>query len=123
LLSLLERNEKTSMASIIVKWQKCGKTGCRCSEGMPHGPYFWLVTYVSVRSTDKRRGKYAWKYLGRQPSDAWEKLAVLDRRFKSTFNLQTFSHKVKELNQRKAQGKVQKSTEKVLTINDAAVNK
>ena len=87
MLSLLERNEKTSMASIIVKWQKCGKTGCRCTEGMPHGPYFWLVTYISVRSTDKRRGKYAWKYLGRQSSDAWEKLAVLDHRFKSAFDL------------------------------------
>lgn len=110
------------MASIIVKWQKCGKTGCRCTKGVPHGPYFWLVKYIRINSLDKRRGKYSWKYLGKKPSDAWEKLAVLDHRFKTTFDLQDFNRKVKELNQRKEQGSIHKTTEKIMTIDDLTVN-
>ena len=107
------------MASIIVKWQKCGKEGCRCLEGMPHGPYFWLVKYITVRSTEKRRGKYTWKYLGKKPTDAWEKLTQFDPRFQNSFNLRDFDRKVIELNVRRKQGSIQKTTERLLTVDDS----
>ncbi|MHA1969455.1 MAG: DUF6788 family protein [Candidatus Hodarchaeales archaeon] len=109
------------MASIIVKWQKCGKEGCRCREGMPHGPYFWLVRYVTVKSSDKRRGKYTWKYLGKKPADAWQKLSQFNQRFQNTFDLQDFDRKVAELNVRRKLGAIHKTTEKLLSVDDQEI--
>ena len=39
--------DPSSEGSIVKKWQKCGKKGCRCNFGgdLRHGPYHWLVTY------------------------------------------------------------------------------
>ena len=36
-----------SKGTVVRKWQKCGKKGCRCNFGgdLRHGPYHWLVTY------------------------------------------------------------------------------
>lgn len=111
------------MASIIVKWQKCGKEGCRCREGMLHGPYFWLVKYISIKSTDKRRGKYSWKYLGKKPTDAWDKLNLFDQRFQNAFNLNDFERKVTELNQCRKLEPYPKTTEKIFTVEDQTVKK
>ena len=53
------------MASIIAKLQRCGKTNCHCyASGSLHGPYFWLVIYVR---SEYQKGKYKWKYLGKDP--------------------------------------------------------
>ena len=53
------------MASIIAKFQRCGKTNCHCyASGSLHGPYFWLVIYVR---SEYQKGKYKWKYLGKDP--------------------------------------------------------
>ena len=40
--------------SIVAKYVKCGKEGCR---KCPHGPYYYLVW--------KEDGKTKWKYLGK----------------------------------------------------------
>ena len=110
------------MASVIVKWQKCGKPTCRCSEGMLHGPYFWLVVYVSKKSNDKRKGKYLWQYLGRNPADVWNKIEKLNHRFNEKYNLQDLNDKVRKLRKDREQKISSKTIEKILTIDDAITN-
>ena len=43
-----------SKGSIVAKYVKCGKEGCK---SCPHGPYYYLVY--------KEGGKTRWKYLGK----------------------------------------------------------
>ncbi|MFX1250971.1 MAG: DUF6788 family protein [Promethearchaeota archaeon] len=63
------------MASIIAKFQRCGKTNCHCyTSGSLHGPYFWLVIYVRFKY---KKGKYKWKYLGKDPQRILVKLKDL----------------------------------------------
>ena len=31
---------KTLAGVVCAEWKKCGKPGCRCAKGKPHGPYF-----------------------------------------------------------------------------------
>ena len=87
------------MPSILAKWQKCGKLTCRCSKGLLHGPYLWLVTYHSSRSADRRAGKYSWLYLGRSPNIAWEKLRTIDPRFSKEFDFSSLLEKLRSLRQ------------------------
>jgi hypothetical protein len=82
------------MPSILAKRQKCGKPTCRCSEGHLHGPYLWLVTYHSSKSSDRRAGKYSWLYLGRYAEKAWDKLQTIEPRFSQKFE---FSNLVDKL--------------------------
>jgi len=85
------------MASLIAKWQKCGKHNCRCNEGFPHGPYFWLVTYISKNSILQHRGKYHWQYLGKNPQDVWTKLEYLDSRFTERYSLEKMHDRIVQL--------------------------
>ncbi len=88
------------MPSILAKWQKCGKLTCRCSEGFFHGPYLWLVTYHSSRSTDRRAGKYSWQYLGRSPNIAWEKLRTINPRFSLEYEFSSLLEKLGNVRQK-----------------------
>lgn len=106
------------MASVIAKWQKCGKPACRCSEGMLHGPYFWLVAYVSKKSEDKRKGKYSWRYLGKNPQDAWKKLETFDQRFNEKYDLLDLNDKIHKLKQTRERNTRNKTMEKVLTVEE-----
>lgn len=63
------------LACITVKFQKCGKDNCRCSNGHLHGPYFWLIIYKRPGSSSK--GKYNWIYLGKKGSNMINKLKTL----------------------------------------------
>ena len=57
------------MASIIKKYQKCGKNNCHCQLAeTAHGPYYWLVKYVKSRNSFSK-GKYTWRYISRNPDD------------------------------------------------------
>jgi hypothetical protein len=85
------------MPSVLAKWQKCGKSGCRCDQGFLHGPYFWLVTYISTRSTGRRAGKYSWIYLGSSPDRAWDKLISIDNLFERYFQKSSLSDKLSNL--------------------------
>ena len=112
------------MASLIAKWQKCGKSTCRCSDGLfLHGPYFWLVKYISKKSSHKRRGKYAWRYLGKNPRDVWEKLEILDKRFNKKYNLPFLNAKVHSLKQNRKTNNSFKTIEQILKIDDTIANK
>lgn len=111
------------MASVIVKWQKCGKPGCRCSVGTLHGPYFWLVAYISKKSNDKRKGKYSWRYLGKNSTDAWKKLAELDKRFNEKYDLPDLNSKIHKLKQSKEKSISFKTIEQILTVGDATTDK
>ncbi len=55
LLKELEELGGYPNGSIVVKYVKCGKEGCR---RCPHGPYYYLVW--------KEGGKTKWKYLGKE---------------------------------------------------------
>ena len=101
------------MTSLLVKWQRCGKPSCRCSDGLLHGPYFWLVTYISKKSNHKRGGKYSWVYLGKNPRDVWEKLEKVDNRFNQQYDLDHLNAKLQKLQGSKDQ---RKTVEKILKI-------
>ncbi|MFX0209022.1 MAG: DUF6788 family protein [Candidatus Hodarchaeota archaeon] len=109
------------MASVIVKWQKCGKTNCRCSEGLLHGPYFWLVTYVSRKSDNRRKGKYAWRYLGKNALHVWEKLEKLDKRFDERYDLPELNDKIRKLTMEK-KPEIRVKTANIFTIEDAVTD-
>jgi hypothetical protein len=106
------------MASLIIKWQKCGKKTCRCMEGFPHGPYFWLVIYISRKSADKRRGKYKWRYLGRNPQDVWTRLEQFDPRFGERYTLQDMKQKVTLLHDLHQKNPPTSTTEKIFSLEE-----
>ncbi len=106
------------MVSIIAKWQRCGKETCKCRDGMPHGPYFWLVEYISKRSLDKHRGKYTWTYLGRSIDQAWEKVTVLEPKFEEKYQKEDIVEKVmRMLNLRREQVST-KTSQPILSLED-----
>ncbi|MHA2247970.1 MAG: DUF6788 family protein [Candidatus Hodarchaeales archaeon] len=111
------------MASVILKWQKCGKPSCRCREGMLHGPYFWLVSYISKKSSDKRKGKYSWRYLGRNPGDAWKQLEYLDKRFNEKYDLLDLNDRLQRVTQMREKTNGVKTTERILTVDDTIIEK
>ena len=43
--------------TLVRKYQKCGKKGCKCQRGFLHGPYLWRVFY------DKETKKQRWKFI------------------------------------------------------------
>lgn len=52
------------------KWIRCGKEGCKCARGEPHGP-FW---YAFLRDAQgKQRARYIGKHFKRIPAAAWER--------------------------------------------------
>ena len=40
--------------SLQLEWRRCGKPGCRCARGQPHGPYAVRIWYEDGR----RRKRY-----------------------------------------------------------------
>jgi len=106
------------MASVIIKWQNCGKSACRCREGMLHGPYFWLVSYISKKSTDKRKGKYSWRYLGKNPTEVWNKLQLFDKRFSQKYDLIDLNTKLHKIIQIRKKTPDAKTLERVLTVDE-----
>ncbi len=40
--------------SLQMEWRRCGRGGCRCARGEPHGPYFYRYFYEGRR----RRKQY-----------------------------------------------------------------
>ena len=60
------------MGSIITKFQKCGKSNCKCTLGNSneflHGPYYWHVKYIKPRNS-LHKGKYKWIYIGKTPEE------------------------------------------------------
>ena len=89
------------MVSVLAKWQKCGKSGCRCNEGFFHGPYLWLVTYHSARVESKYSGKYSWIYLGRSPELAWQKLSSIDSRFNQYYDINSLLDKLEDIKRKR----------------------
>src|SRR5260370_42600291 len=46
--------EQILFGSLVEQTRRCGKTGCRCADGMPHVPYSYLTT---------RRGRRGMRYV------------------------------------------------------------
>src|SRR5712691_4769751 len=40
--------------SLQAEWRRCGKPGCRCTRGTPHGPYW----YLRWREGGRQRRRY-----------------------------------------------------------------
>lgn len=54
LASRLGDVERVLAGSLVEQTRRCGKIGCRCAEGAPHGPY----AYFSPRPQGRGRAKY-----------------------------------------------------------------
>ncbi len=106
------------MASVLAKWQKCGKHSCRCNDGILHGPYFWLVTYHSARSNNPRAGKYSWRYLGSSPENAWQKLNTIDSRFTRQYTMSGLLKKLENFIKRRKNKSTTLRSAPLLTIPD-----
>ncbi|MHA1941720.1 MAG: DUF6788 family protein [Candidatus Hodarchaeales archaeon] len=106
------------MASVLAKWQKCGKHGCRCNDGILHGPYFWLVTYHSARSNNPRAGKYSWRYLGSSPENAWQKLNKIDSRFIRRYSMSGLLKKLEDIIRKRENQSIAPHSTPLLTISD-----
>ena len=46
--------EELLAGSLVEQTRRCGKTGCRCADGEPHGPY----SYFAPRAAGRGRSKY-----------------------------------------------------------------
>jgi hypothetical protein len=46
--------EQMLAGSLVEQTRRCGKAGCRCAEGEPHGPY----AYFAPRTSGRGRLKY-----------------------------------------------------------------
>lgn len=88
-LPLMESSE--AAGCLVVKTQLCGKKNCRCiKQADPHGPYGWLVRYVS-KEEGKKHASYKWKYLGKISLKLKDKEKVLAklREYTSVHSYQT----------------------------------
>lgn len=54
LVDLLGDVEQVLLGAVVEQTRRCGKTGCRCTGGEPHGPYFYLTP---------RRGRRGMRYV------------------------------------------------------------
>lgn len=99
-LSLLQGLKMIEMASLITKFQRCGKPNCRCSSSGPlHGPYFWLVSYSKPVSKGEK-GKYRWKYLGKNPKAVMKNLRNYDPESADAIDEKFLRTKMLELTQK-----------------------
>ena len=46
--------EAVLVGSLVEQTRRCGKPGCRCAEGDPHGPY----AYFAAKTAGRRRLRY-----------------------------------------------------------------
>jgi uncharacterized protein DUF6788 len=46
--------EAVLVGSLVEQTRRCGKPGCHCAEGDPHGPY----AYFAPKTAGRRRSKY-----------------------------------------------------------------
>lgn len=71
--------------SLVESYLPCGKKGCRCKRGFPHGPYYCL--------TQHRKGKTKNIYI---PKEHLERISPLAERYKT---YETSLTRVRNLNQ------------------------
>lgn len=61
--------------SLFTRWARCGKKGCGCADGRPHGPYYVLST--------RRGGTGGFAYLERKDVPRTRSLVSDYRRFRT----------------------------------------
>jgi hypothetical protein len=61
--------------SLFTRWGRCGKAGCACRSGRPHGPYYVLST--------RSAGKGAFTYLAHEQVTRARRLVAGFRRFRA----------------------------------------
>ena len=71
--------------SLVVAYLPCGKKGCRCKKGFPHGPYYYL--------TQHHQGRTKNIYI---PKEALPRISPLAQRYKE---YETTLTKIRRLNQ------------------------
>jgi len=71
--------------SLVESYLPCGKKGCRCKQGFPHGPYYCL--------TQHRKGKTKNIYI---PKEHLSKISPLAERYKT---YETSLTRIRNLNQ------------------------
>jgi hypothetical protein len=54
LVARLGDAELLLVGSLVEQSRRCGKAGCRCAEGEPHGPY----VYFAPKTAGRGRGRY-----------------------------------------------------------------
>src|SRR5262245_58841038 len=74
---------KTLPGAVCPQWVLCGREGCRCAQGCPHGPYFYRFwreggrlrkQYVRRQDVDQVWAQCQARREGRQESAGWLEL-------------------------------------------------
>ena len=50
--------EQTLAGSLVHQTRRCGKAGCRCAQGDPHGPYAYFAARVQTQARGGGRLRY-----------------------------------------------------------------
>lgn len=87
---LSETLPKTLPGVVCPQWVRCGRPGCRCARGQPHGPYFYRFWreggrlrkgYVKVSELEEVRTRCGARQLCRRTLQAgwtdWRRLAAV----------------------------------------------
>ncbi len=91
MLRVLSR-KKMLYGSVVKKYKACGKTGCKCTRGELHGPFY----YLSFSKDKKTKMIFIRRYL-------WESAIKLNTNYK---------------NWRKSRADISKINKKILTLLD-----
>jgi hypothetical protein len=70
--------------SLQRQFRRCGKAGCRCADGEPHGPYI----YLAVRTTGRRGMVYV-------PAEAVQKV---EKRLEVTSRIEAVLEEISAIN-------------------------
>lgn len=79
--------------AVCAQWVRCGKPGCRCARGEPHGPYYYLfwreggrlrkryvraadAVAVAAACAARRDRERRWRRLVRANRQTWRALAA-----------------------------------------------
>lgn len=74
---------------LVIKYVKCGKPGCRCQNGEPHGPYIYRQFY------DK--GKKCQIYVSKKEAPKIAEIVNQNQLYKKTLHqIKTLEKKIKE---------------------------
>lgn len=50
--------EQVLAGSLVKQTRRCGRTGCRCAAGQPHGPYAYFTPRARGRGRGRGRSRY-----------------------------------------------------------------
>lgn len=71
--AVLAERGPLARGSLVERWTRCGRPGCKCGKGEPHGPFLYL--------SHNESGKTRWFYIGKASRGRLARAALAYREF------------------------------------------